>query len=154
MKIKLFSPGWLVIYAIVLFVVGAALLSRSDIESLRRLGYAKQEQYTYTDSDGEEHEDLSLIEIKGVGKVLTYNDVYLSAIPLLIISLILGRVIFHSRDELRCVIYSNCMVGFCLISLTTKANVVSTLLFWAGNIVAGIALSCMAKDERINPKTT
>lgn len=145
---KFFSPTCLLIYAITLYFAGAILIPRQNFGLLKRMGIAKQEMYTYTDDDGEEQERESLIELKGTGKILTYSDVYFSTIPLLVISLILARCVFSKevaeRDEVKCLIYTNSIVGILLIWLTRKPCVLSTTLFWAGIFVAYIA---QAKDK-------
>lgn len=114
-------------------------MERQDISTLKEMGQAYQEQYAYYDSDGEEHEGQSLISVDGLGKILTYQDVYLVTIPMLILSCLLGRLLFNSRDELRFMIYTNCIIGAFLLWLTTKPNIYATILYWCGIISAHYA---------------
>lgn len=102
------------------------------MERLEKEGVAEQEEYVYTDSDGEEHEGLSLVTVKGLGKVLTYKDVYRSSIMMLLLSLIFGEIALNSNDELGCIAFANCVIGVFLILLTSRATIIPTVLFWAG----------------------
>lgn len=65
-----------------------------DIESLKQSGIATQEEYTYLDSEGEEHEGETLVEITGIGKILTYSDVYFAPIPLFLLAMLIGAFVF------------------------------------------------------------
>lgn len=144
---RLYSPTYLLCYAIVFYAIGLFFMPYQDVDRLEKSGFAKQETYTYTDSDGEEHEAETLIELEGIGNVLTYKDVYLSSIPFLVISLILARLIFNDdkadRNELRFWMYTNSVIGVMLIWLTKKSCIVSTILFWAGIVMAHFAEKSM-----------
>ena len=148
---KFYSSTYLLCYAIVFYIVGAFFLPHQDIKQLKKTGVAKQEICTYTDCDGDEHESENFIELDGVGYVLAYNEVYLSTIPFLVISLILARFAFNEsmadREELRFWIYTNSIIGILLIWLTRKPNAVSTILFWGGIIMARFALSKTRRNE-------
>lgn len=137
------SPIFWIVLALVFYFSGAFFMENPDIEPLKNKGIAKQEEYYYEDSDGEEHEGQTLIEIKGIGRVLTYSDIYLASIPLFLIAIFIGGFVlnngevFRNPDELKHVIFANCILGVLLIWLTTKGNIPSTVLFWLGIIAAG-----------------
>lgn len=135
-----FTPTKLIFLSIILYIIGLFQIEPKNIENLKRCGIARQDEYTCIDSEGEEHEGRELINIKGIGPVITYLDVYFATIPFLIVSLVLAKVIFNSSDELRFIIYTNCVLGILLIWLTTKPNILSTILYWSGIIVASFAL--------------
>lgn len=143
---RLYSHTFLLCYAIAFYVIGLFCLHRQGIGQLEKMGIAKQEIFTYTDSDGEEHKGETLLEVDGVGSVLTYTDIYTSSIPFFVISLILARFVFNERvyrDELGFLIYTNSIIGVLLIWLTKKSCIVSTILFWAGIVMAHFAEKSM-----------
>lgn len=130
----------LILYSIVFFAIGVICMKPTDISVLKEYGFANQKQYTYVDNAGDELEADSLVEIQGIGKILSYKDIYFATIPLLIVSCILGKVLFNSRDELRFIIYTNCIIGILLLWLITKPNIVSTIMYWCGIAIASFAL--------------
>ena len=134
---KLFLP-------VVFYFVGLTFIKENNIEPLKRLGYAEQEEYSYVDRDGEEHEDETLIKIDGLGKILTYQDVYLSSIYMFTLALIFGVFVNNGKlegvDEVKYVVFANCILGALLIWLTARDNWIATLLFWLGIIAAYINL--------------
>lgn len=133
--------------ALVFYFVGAIFIPPDKIEYLKHDGYAEQEKYTYTDDDGEEHEDLSLIKIDGLGKIFTYKDIYFMSIPMFVIAMVFGALVFgkgietDSVESLRHIIFANCVLGVLLIRLTTKDCAWATAFFWIGIIAAFIATS-------------
>lgn len=136
---KFYSSVWPLILALVFYFVGAVLVNQGDIDSLKEMGVVNQEEYTYTDSDGEEHEGETLMEVKGVGEVLTYKDIYSSSIPIFFAALILSSILFKGSNngmQIKFIIFANCILGFLLIWLTTKQNIIPTILFWLGIISA------------------
>lgn len=139
MKVNFLPFDWLLVYAVAFYMIGACLMKREDAGLLIERGYAKQESYTYFDGDGEEHEGETLVELSGLGKVLTYKEVYFATIPFWVVSWFIGGVLFNSKDELRFMIYTNCILGLLLIWLTTKPNIVSTVLYWCGIFAAYLA---------------
>lgn len=135
---KLKSSEWMLPIAIIIYFVGAFFMPKQNEEASK---YANREVYEYYDSDGEEHDALSLIHIDGVGKVYTYADVYKFSIPLVLISTVLSIFFFgSSKYEIECIIMSNCVLGVLLLRLTSSESILSTLLFWLGIIVAKISL--------------
>lgn len=154
-KIKdyLKSPIFWIVLALVCYFSGAVLMERPSVEPLKEMGIAEQEEYYYEDSDGDEHEGQTLIDISGIGRILTYSDIYLASIPIFFIALLFGGLIlndgdvFRNPDEIKHVVYANCILGVLLIWLTTEGNIPSTVLFWLGIIAA-------RHGERIdNPKS-
>lgn len=133
---KMFTPTVLLFLVVVFYLVGLFLIQKPNIESLKQHGIIKQEQTTYIDKDGEEHEDKSLIEIVGFGQVLSYQDIYFATIPFLIVACVLAKVIFNSTDEIRFMIFTTSILGLLLVWLTSKPNVVSTILYWCSIITA------------------
>lgn len=119
----------LLLLTLCLYLAGGFLINEDSDHLQRR-------SIVYTDRDGEEHEEEELIEIEGIGYVLTYKDIYRSTLPFLIISCILSKTIFNSDDEVRFMIYTNCILGLLLIWLTSKSNLPSTILYWGGIITA------------------
>lgn len=117
----------------------------TNIELLKESEIASQEEYTYYDNDGEEHEEESLIEVTGIGKILTYKDIYFASIAMFLIAIIIGAIVFEggietrSEDSLCHIIFANCVLGVLLIWLTSKETIVSTIFFWLGIIAAYIA---------------
>lgn len=134
-----FAPSWSLALVLAFYFAGAFLIPKQDIQSLKDAGIANQEEYAYTDSEGEEHEGETLIEFKGVGRVLTYSDIYLASIPMLFFSVIFAKFIFDDSKEMECMIFGNCVLGLLLIWLTSKDTIVSTILFWLGIFAAGYA---------------
>ena len=142
-KLKWNDVYWLIL-AIVFYFAGAFFMKPVDVEPLKKMGLAQQEEYTYEDSEGEEYEGFALIRLKGLGKVLTYKDVYLFSIPLFILSLFFSLLIFGVEEyrhfEVQCVVLANCVLGALLFKLTTKGFVISTILFWLGIIASLVYL--------------
>ena len=134
---KLFLP-------VVFYIVGIAFIEKNNINPLKRLGYAEQEEYSYVDRDGEEQEEETLIKINGLGKILTYQDVYLASIPIFTLALIFGVFVnngkFEGVDELKYVVFANSILGALLIWITARDNWIATLFFWLGIIAAYINL--------------
>lgn len=134
---KLFLP-------VAFYTIGIFFIERNHIEPLKQLGYAEQEEYSYVDNDGEEHEAETLIKIDGLGKILTYQDVYLASIPMFILALIFGVFVSNGKlesvDEVKYVVFANCILGALLIWLTTRGNWIATLFFWFGIVAAYINL--------------
>lgn len=127
---------FILILVVGLYIGGGFALPHTK-EYIQDTGVIHQTEMIYADDEGEEREDVSLIEIEGIGKVLDYKNIYIEAtISLLIISCLLGRVIFNSTDEIRFMIYTNCVLGILLLCLTTKPYMLSTFLYWCGIIVA------------------
>lgn len=133
---RIFSPSVLFFIAISFYLAGVFMMPKSNIDSLKQNGTIKQEQTIYYDNNGEEHESESLMTIKNLGPILTYKDIYFATIPFLVISLVLARIIFQSEDELRFGIYTNCIIGFLLLWITTAASIIPTILYWSGIVVA------------------
>lgn len=131
---KIDVPYVLLLLSFCFYFAGICLIRQDD--SNVKGNVIHQESVVYMDRDGEIQEDEGLIEIEGIGRVLSYLDIYLCTIPFLIVSCILGRVIFNSTDEVRFMIYTNCIIGLLLIWLTTKTNAISTILYWCGIITA------------------
>lgn len=150
-KKKINSPLLLLALALVFYTTGFFFVKPMDIDSLKEAGIATQEEYTYIDQDGEEHEDETLITINKIGKILTYKDIYLASVPMLLIAMVIGAVLFGSgmkttsNDSLRHIIFANCVLGVLLIWLTSKGTIISTLSFWLGIISAYFALNSSSK---------
>ncbi len=85
-NIKSYIPIFLIGLSIVLYVAGFFFIT-CDTEPLLRSDIAQQKEYTYEDSDGEEHEDVSLIKIQGIGKILCYRDVYKLSVTFWLVAL-------------------------------------------------------------------
>ena len=122
------------------YLIGLFAIPNPDIGRAKRLGIIKQECETYIDNEGEEHEYEPLMEIVGYGHVLGYKDIYISTIPFLLVSCILAKIIFNSTDELRFMIYTNCILGLLLIILTSRQSILSTILYWCGIFTASYIL--------------
>ena len=142
---------WLVLM-LVLYFTGFFLIKSPDVRILKDAGLAEQEEYIVTDQDGEEYFEESLIDIKGLGKVLTYQEIYLFSIPLFFASMFLGCIIFNggeistSKMDIKHAIFANCVLGLLLIWVTTKENILPTILFWLGIFTAGISLMFEKKE--------
>ena len=140
------QPMFWFIFTLVLYVLGFILMKSPDAAQLKEAGLAEREEYIVTNQDGEESMAESLLDINGLGKVLTYKDIYLFSIPLFFASLFLGCIIFNggeistSRMDMKHAIFANCILGILLIWLTSKANIPSTVLFWLGIFTTGIGV--------------
>ena len=128
-----------------------------SVENVNELGYAKQQPYFYTDKNQEIIEGGGLIEVEGIGKVITYQDVYIGAIVISFISLIFGAIIFYrdrsdmtNLEGLGYWMFGNCIVGAFLIALTTKANIPSTILFSLGLLVTACGKHQQDRYKRNN----
>lgn len=131
----------LILIPIVFYIVGLIMIKPVDIDKLKDKGYAEQEEFTYFDSDGDEHEGETLISVSGLGKVLVYKDIYLASTSMLIIAYIIGAIVYRDTDGklgMQHIIFANCILGLLLIWLTSKANIIPTILFWLGIISADI----------------
>lgn len=149
MKPRLFSQRNLLFLTVVFYTIGAFLMPQQSIEPLIAKGIANQEEYTYMDSNGDEHEGETLVEFNGIGPVLTYRDIYFSTFSFFIISLIFARCVFNeemaNKEEPKFMIYSCCILGTLLVWLTRKGFILSTILFWLGIVTSYYAL---AKDKK------
>lgn len=143
---------WLIL-TFVIYIVGVILLKSPDVSQLREYGLGEWDSYFVTNADGEEYISESLIRIDGVGKVLTYKDVYLFSIPLFFLSTIMGCIIFKggeistSKMDIKHAIFANCVLGLLLIWVTTKENIIPTILFWLGILTAGVAAFADGKPK-------
>jgi hypothetical protein len=146
------SPVFWLVLTFVVYLVGFILMKSPDVSQLRKSGLGERDEYFVTNADGEEYISESLIRIDGVGKVLTYKDVYLSSIPLFFASMFLGCIIFNggeistSKMDIKHAIFANCVLGLLLIWVTTKENILPTILFWLGIFTAGISLMFEKKE--------
>lgn len=140
---------WGLIFTLAFYITGAFLMETNDVEKLKKMGVAKQHEYVHTDSYGDEHEGQSLIEIDGLGHILTYRDIYLASIPMLLIGAIIGYFIFKgdSSYELHSIIIANCVLGILLVRVTSSSNIPSTILFWLGIIAATFIISPHKTDN-------
>lgn len=136
-----------IILGFIFYFCGLFLIKSVDIENLKQLGVAHQEEFLYTDSEGEEYEDITLIDIKGVGKIFTYRDVYLEGFTMLILALIMGEVYFGRGEMGKCIIFAECIIGVLLLRLTTKANILPTILFWLCVVATYVADRITEKDN-------
>lgn len=147
------SPVFWLVLTFVVYLVGFILMKSPDVSQLRKSGLGERDEYFVTNADGEEYISESLLRIDGVGKVLTYKDVYLFSIPLFFASMFLGCIIFNggeistTRMSIRHAIFANCILGLLLIWVTSKANIPSTVLFWLGIFTAGISLLFEHKEN-------
>lgn len=138
---KLLNSAWFkLLLPIFLYCIGAAFVQRNNIDRLKYLGCAEQEEYTYVDRDGEIQEGESLIKIDGLGKILTYKDVYISPIYMFVLALMFGAFMnegyLKGEDQFRYMIFANCIIGIFLVSLTTSENWIATAFFWLGIVAA------------------
>lgn len=131
------NSTWWLLLPIAFYLIGLFLCPPEDVRTLKKQGYAEQEGYTWTDSEGEEHEGVSLLHINAIGNVLTYRYVYISVILLFIPFLVIGRMLYgEHQDEFATIIFGNCVIGLALIALSTKCHIASTTLYWVGIISA------------------
>ncbi len=131
--------SWLLIIPLTLYMLGALFIPKSNSDKLKQTGLAYQEEYTWVDKEGEEHEEQSLLTVYGVGRVLTYVDVYSSLIVLFIPILVAGRLIYgECQDERRTLLLGASIIGFGLISISTTENVVSSVCYWVGIIAFSV----------------
>lgn len=146
------SPVFWLVLTFVVYLVGFVLMKPPDVSQLRKSGLGERDEYFVTNADGEEYISESLLRIDGVGKVLTYKDVYLFSIPLFFASMFLGCIIFNggeistSKMDIKHAIFANCVLGLLLIWVTTKENILPTILFWLGIFTAGISLMFEKKE--------
>lgn len=149
MKIAKNHPFIFLIVAVAFYVVGAAFLKTTNIERLTESGIAQQNEYTYTDSGGEEHEEVSYIKSAGIGKILTYNDVYYASVAMFIIAMVIGGILWgdglntKSDESLRHIVFANCILGVLLIWLSSKETIWATVFFWLGVVMAYIVVRSM-----------
>ena len=147
---RFLNSCWILLFPTAFYISGIFFLPEENIEYLKRIGYASQEEYTWTDREGEEHENVTLLSIDGVGKVLTYNTIYLSLIVLSIPSLVVGRLLFGEyANEIKCLIFCNTLIGITLLALSTREHIMSNILYWLGIISACF---CTKLGERSNEK--
>lgn len=147
MKRKFNKTSLFLILALVFYFVGICFIKPNDIESLKKRGIAQQEEYYYEDEFGDEYEGETLVEIKGIGKILTYNDIYYAAIPMCIISLVMG-MIFFGKEKYQNAIIANGVLGLLLIWITSKGTIVSTILYWLSLVSLHLVIKTDKKDNK------
>lgn len=141
------------IMPLVLYAVGAILMKTPDLGRLREVGLTHQEEHVIVNPDGGEYYATdSMVEIDGIGSILTYRDLYYFAVPLFFASLFLGCLIFKgtistSEMDTRHVIFSHCILGLLLIWVTSKENIPSTVLYWLSIFAVGICAMMEPKGE-------
>lgn len=133
----------MLILSIVFYTIGILCMNRQEVDYLKHIGIAEQNEYTYTTSDGEEHEGETLIDIQGLGPILTYRDVYLSSPALFVFAIVIGcfstgqqPTKTDSDRQLDFVVFMNCILAYFLIRLTTHENLYSTIFFCVGILAA------------------
>lgn len=143
MKRKTNKEILFLVLAFVLYIIGVFFIKPNNTESLKKQGVAQQEEYYYEDEFGYEHEGETLIDVKGIGKILTYKDVYFAAIPMFLISLIMSMILFGDEKEQSAII-ANGVLGLLLIWITSKGTVIATILFW----LSLISLNYVLKTDK------
>lgn len=142
-------PFGFLVLSVALYVGGFFFIKPTDIGQLKEIGVAVQEEYTYIDNEGEEHEGESYIKIAGIGNVLTYKDVYSASVAMIVIAMVIGAVLWgdgvkiKSHESLRHIVFANCILGVLLIWITTKETIVPTIFFWSGIVTAYIVVRSM-----------
>ena len=127
--------------AVVFYIIGMLLVKKENYDVVS----CAREEYVYVNSDGEEQEGESLLNISGIGRVLTYRDVYYASVSMFIIAMVIGGILLgdgfktKSDESLPHIIFANCVLGMLLIWLTSKETVLSTILFWLGIVSAYFA---------------
>ena len=142
-KIEFYTS--MLVLSIIFYTIGAFCMNRQNIDYLENIGIAEQKEYTYTDSEGDEHEGETLIDLQGVGTILTYRDVYLSSPALFVLAIVIGCISTGQKPletdsdrQLDFVVFMNCILAYFLIRLTTHGNLYSTIFFCLGILAAGI----------------
>lgn len=141
-------PSLFLVAAIAFYIIGALFINKENSNGI----VYEREKYTYVGYDGEEHEDESFLDMPGIGKVLTYKDVYYASAPMFLIAIIIGSIVFKggvktsSKASLQHIVFANCILGVLLIWLTKKENVVSTIMFWMGIVAAFLPLLLFDND--------
>lgn len=106
-----------------------------DLEKLTNKHNIQIQNTSYEDSEGNEHEQITIGNLEGLGAIIDYRKAYLFAVPLLVVSAILGLIIFNDRRyEFKYLLFGNCLLGVLLIILTSRGFGWSTLMFWLGNV--------------------
>ncbi len=148
---RLLHSSWSLLIPLIFYFGGMILCPPEDIQPLQGQGYAEQKEYSWVGKDGEEHNGLTLIKINGIGHVFTYNDIYGSAIALFIPFLIIGKALYgKNQDELKSIVFGNCVIGLLLIGLSAKSHVASTIMFWVGIISANYINNSFKQVESSN----
>ena len=147
MKKKFNKTTLFFILTIVFYFVGVCFIKPNDVDSLKKQGIVQQEEYYYDDEFGDEQEDETLIDIKGIGKVLTYKNIYYAAIPMCIISLVMG-MIFFGKEKYQNAIIANGVLGLLLIWITSKGTIVSTILYWLSLVSLHLVIKTDKKDNK------
>ena len=140
------KSSWLLLITVVLYFAGLAFIKPTNIEFLKNTGIAQQEEYIYENEFGDEYESETLIDIKGIGKVLTYKDVYFAAIPMFLISIIMGMILF-GNEKYENAIIANGVLGLLLIWITSKGTVIATILYWLSFVSFNFILKIDKKDN-------
>ena len=148
---------WQVFWSItflVLYAAGALLMKTPDLGRLKEAGLVQQEEHVIVYPDGDEYYATdSMIDIAGIGSILTYRDLYYFAVPLFFASLFLGCIIFKgtistSEMDIKHVIFAHCILGLLLIWVTSKENIPSTVLYWLSLFAAGVCAMIEPKEEQ------
>lgn len=124
-------PGYTILLAFLLYSVGVCFIAEEKPQHiLGETTIVPRKEYVYTDSEGEEHESKTLIEMRGIGKIITFKDIYLSAVSLMIPILIVGRITLGNSNELQHLLFGFCIIGVFLVWVSTKHNTLSVILYW------------------------
>lgn len=86
-------------------------------------------------------------ESKAIGRVLTYKDIYLTAPLMSAIVLIFGEIVLKKADEIKYMIFGECLLGCLLLSITTTDKAIPTILYWVCVVIIGYCYK-RSEDER------
>ena len=130
-----------------LYVIGGLFIKENDYDLLIKKNVLLNE---YSMDDEQPH--FIKPKIKGIGAVITYNTLYLSAIPLSILAMLLGGIIynnwkvFENTNELEDVLFVNCIIGLLLIFTTSKPTIIPTIFYWCA-IISGYIIITTKADK-------
>ena len=137
------------------YFTGFALMPEQDTAIFNKAMHSVNANgYVDDYGDDTDFEIPNPISIDGIGRVLTYEEVY--ALPL--INLYVGTMIFwlltygeehrQSYFSAACIVTTNAMSGIILIYLTDKPHILPTVFYWLGIIVAAYSVPIGAKPAK------
>lgn len=126
------------------YFIGFFLIPSTDLSYLTRVNAFNDK--VYTDDDEWLTSDEYSMNIKGIGKVVTYRELYYAPMLLCIWFVIAGV------DNKKSVPFMVSIIGILLIYLTTIDKIIPTVCFWLSLIAFYICIRVDVKMETKNNK--
>ena len=141
---KLFN--WMFVAMIGFYFIGFFFIPSSDLSYVVDSKIMNTIGHIHPDEEGDYNIDDYSIELKGIGKILTYKELYITPMLLCIWFIIAGV------DNKKSVPFMVSIIGILLIYLTTRDKIIPTVCFWLSLIALYISIRVDVKMETKNNK--